>query len=98
MAVRACRVTCRDAQGVEHTVQVTAQSLFEAVAQALRVFRGHDWTDEPNSDSASVVVTIKPVEVEHRVRIRDFQIWLESAPRSPAEMALKRHLPGILGR
>jgi len=78
MAVRTCRVTCRDAQGVEHTVQVTAQSLFEAVAQALRVFREHDWSDEPNSRSANVVVTIKPAEVEHRVRIKDFEAWLGS--------------------
>jgi hypothetical protein len=96
MALRTCKVTCRDAQGIEHTVQVTAQSLFEAVAQALRVFREHDWSDEPNSRSASVVVTIKPAEVEHKVRIRDFQIWLESAPWSPAEMTLKRRLRDIL--
>jgi hypothetical protein len=96
MAVRACRVTCRDAQGIEHTAQVTAQSLFEAVAQALRVFREHEWSDEPNSGSASVVVTIKPAEVEHRVRIKDFQTWLASPPRSPAEMALKRRLQNIL--
>ncbi len=98
MAVRTCRVTSRDARGVEHTVQVTAQSLFEAVAQALRVFREHDWSGEPNSGSASVVVTIKSPEVEHRVRIKDFQTWLESAPKSPAEMALKRRLREILGR
>jgi hypothetical protein len=95
MAVRTCKVTCRDAQGVEHAVQVTAQSLFEAVAQALRVFREHEWSDEPTG-SASVVVTIKPAEVEHRVRIRDFQTWLESAPKSPAEMALKRRLRDII--
>src|ERR1700691_5022420 len=97
MAVRACRVTCRDADGVEHTAQVTAQSLFEAVAQALRVFREHDWSDDP-SGSASLVVTIKPAEVEHRVRIKDFQSWLESAPKGPAEMALKRRLREILTR
>jgi len=97
MAVRTCKVTCRDAQGVEHAVQVTAQSLFEAVAQALRVFRENEWSDEPTG-STSVVVTIKPAEVEHRVRIRDFQTWLESAPKSPAEMALKRRLREILTR
>jgi len=78
-----------------HTAEVTAQSLFEAVAQALRVFREHDWNDEPTG-SASVVVTIKPAEVEYRVRIKDFQSWLDSAPRSPAEMALKRRLRDIL--
>lgn len=97
MAVRTCRVTYRDAQGIEHTVQVTAQSLFEAVAQALRVFREHDWSDDPGG-SASVVVTTKPAEVEHRVRIRDFQNWLESAPKGPAEMELKRRLRNILTR
>jgi hypothetical protein len=32
MAVRTCKVTCRDPQGVEHTVEVSAQSLYEAVA------------------------------------------------------------------
>jgi hypothetical protein len=98
MTVRTCRVTCRDAQGVEHTVQFIAQSLFEAVAQALRVFREPDWSDEPNSASASVVVAIKLAEVEHRVRIKDFQTWLESAPRSPAEMALKSRLRNVLNR
>jgi hypothetical protein len=98
MAVRACRVTCRDAHGVEHTVQVTAQSLFEAVAQALRILREHDWTDDPNGNSASVVATIKPAEVEHTVRIKDFLSWLESAPRGPAEMDLKRRLRNILER
>src|ERR1700722_9818768 len=72
MPVRTCRVTCRDAEGVEHTAEVTAQSLFEAVAQALRVFREHDWSNGPDSGSASVVVSIKEPEVEHRVRIRDF--------------------------
>src|SRR5271165_861174 len=87
MAVRTCKVTYRDADGVEHTAEVTAQSLFEAVAQALHIFREHDWSGEPKSGSASVVVTIKPAEVEHRVRIKDFQTWLESAPKSPAEMA-----------
>jgi hypothetical protein len=42
---------------VEHTAQVTAQSLYEAVAQALRVFREDEWSEGPNRGPASVVVT-----------------------------------------
>ena len=95
VGVRTCRVTCRDAQGVEHTVQVTAQSLYEAVAQALRVFRENDWSDDLNR-GASVSVMIKQPEVEHRVRIQDFENWLESAGRSPVEMALKSRLRAFL--
>ena len=98
MAVRTCRVTCRDTQGVELTVEVTAQSLYEAVAQALRVFREDDWTEDPNRGPASVVVTINQPQVEHRVRIKDFENWLESAGKSPAEMALKSRLRDIIGQ
>lgn len=44
MAVRTCRVSCLDTQGFEHAVEVTAQSLYEAVTQALRVFRENEWS------------------------------------------------------
>jgi hypothetical protein len=70
----------------------------EAVAQALRVFREDDWTEDPNRGPASVVVTINQPQVEHRVRIKDFENWLESAGKSPAEMALKSRLRDIIGR
>jgi hypothetical protein len=43
MAIRACRVTIVDMEGVAHAVEVTAESLFEAVAQGLAAMRGKDW-------------------------------------------------------
>jgi hypothetical protein len=64
----------------------------------LRVFREDDWSEDPNRGPASVVVTIRQSEVEHRVRIKDFENWLDSAGRSPAEMALKSRLRDIIGR
>jgi hypothetical protein len=91
-------VSCRDASGVEHTVEVTAQSLYEAVAQALRVFREDDWTESPERSPSTLAVTIKQPAIEHTVRIRDFENWLDSAGKSPAEMALKSRLRDILRR
>ena len=35
MELKSCRVTVRDMDGVAHTVEVTASTLYEAVAQAL---------------------------------------------------------------
>jgi hypothetical protein len=96
MAVRTCRVTCRDTQGIERTVEVTAQSLYEAVAQALRVFREDDWSEDPDRGPTNVVVTISQPQVEHRVRIKDFENWLDSTGKSPAEMALKSRLRDII--
>ena len=98
MAVRTCKVSCRDAENIEHTVHVTAQTVYEAVAQALRVFREHDWCDRDlRGSAASVVVKIAQPEIEHRVRIRDFASWLESVGKSPAEMVLKNRLREIRG-
>ena len=37
-------------------------------------------------------------EVKHKVRMRDFESWLESAGRTPAEMSLKTRLRELLGR
>ena len=39
MSVRSCRVTIQDVEGVAHTVEVTAESLYEAVAQGLAALR-----------------------------------------------------------
>jgi hypothetical protein len=89
MSLRTCRVSCRDSRDVEHSVEVTAQSLYEAVAQALRVFRENDWREDTERDPAAVIVKVRQPEIEHRVRIGDFENWLDSAGKSPVEMALK---------
>jgi len=46
MALRSCSVSCRDLAGAEHVVEVTAESLYEAVAQALGILRGDLWVEE----------------------------------------------------
>ena len=97
MALRTCRVTCRDLNGVEHSVEVTADSLYEAVAHGLRAFREADWAGDIGHGQTTVTVAVKQPEVEHKVRIRDFEAWLESTGRNPAEMSLKTRLRELLG-
>jgi hypothetical protein len=96
MSLRTCRVSCRDLKGVEHAIEVTADSLYEAVAQALRVFRGSDWVDDLGHGRTTISVIVKNPEVEHKVRVQDFERWLEASPRSPAEMILKNRLRELL--
>ncbi len=98
MALRTCRVTCRDLKDVEHTVEVTADSLYEAVAQGLRAFRDADWASDIGHGLTKISVIVKQPEVEHTVRVKDFESWLESAGRSPAEMSLKTRLRQLLGK
>jgi hypothetical protein len=87
MAVRACKVTCMNPGGVKRAV--SAQSLCEAVAQVLRIFREDAWCNDLWQSAASLVVKISQPAVEHRVYIKDFTNRLDSAGKSPAEMTLK---------
>ncbi len=46
MALKTCEVSCFDLKQVEHTVEVSAGSVYEAVSQALRIFRDNEWVDD----------------------------------------------------
>jgi hypothetical protein len=94
--LRTCKLTYRDLDGIEHTVEVTADSLYEAIAHGLRAFRETDWAADIGRGQTTVTVVVKQPEVEHTVRIRDFESWLESTARSPAEISLKTRLRQLL--
>ena len=64
---------CRDSLDKEHRIEVIAQSVKEAAAQALREFRDIDWCDERDRDPATVVVNVAQPVIKYRVRIRDFE-------------------------
>jgi hypothetical protein len=93
-AVRTCRVTSRHIEGVELTVN----SPYEAVGRGLTAFRDADWAGDIGRGQTTITVVVKQPEVEHRVRMRDFEAWLDSNGRSPAEMALKSRLRELLNK
>src|ERR1700739_4456180 len=89
VGLRKCRVSYCDPNGVENTVEVTATSPYDAVAQGLRVFRDNDWINEVSRGQTTISVAVTHPEVQHKVRVQDFERWLESQGRTPAEMSLK---------
>jgi hypothetical protein len=97
VSFRACTVSCCDLKGTEHAIEVTADSLYEAVAQGLRAFRENDWVDDIGGGQTTITVVVRQPGVEHKVRVRDFEQWLESQGRTPAEMSLKSRLRALLG-
>jgi hypothetical protein len=96
VALRTCQVSCSDLHGVEHAVEVSADTLYEAVAQGLRVFRANEWVNEIGHGRTVITVKVKQPEVEHRVQVGDFNNWLDAYPRSPAEMSLKNRIRELL--
>jgi hypothetical protein len=64
MPLRSCRVTIQDMDGVSHTVEVTAASTYEAVAQGLATLRGNDWVAGIAQGANVVKVSVADVRVE----------------------------------
>ena len=97
MAVRSCRVTIQDMDGVSHTVEVTAATLYEAVAQGLAAIRGSEWVAGIAQGLNVVKVSVADVRVEHEVKLTDFTKWLEKPGGSPREMSDRQRIRSILG-
>ena len=97
MALKACTVIVDDLNDTKHTVDVTAESLYEAVAQALATLRGHEWVGDIGHGLTTAIVKVRHPEVTHVVKIQDFENWLNRGCKSPADMVLKTRLRHMLG-
>lgn len=87
MSLRSCRVAIQDMDGVSHTVEVTAATLYEAVAQGLAAIRGNEWVAGIAEGLNTVKVSVTTVRVEHEVKLLDFTKWLERPGGSPREIS-----------
>ena len=97
MPLRSCRVTIQDMDGVAHTVEVTAATLYEAVAQGLAAIRGNDWVAGIAQGLNAVKVSVADVRVEHEVKLMDFTKWVDRTGGSPREISDRQRIRSILG-
>jgi hypothetical protein len=96
MSLRTCTVNCRGMDGIEHSVSVTAETLYEAVAKAIAIFRTENWVGEIGRGMTSLRITVKNPSVTHEVKMQEFEKWLERSNGSPAEMVLRNKLRSLL--
>jgi|ERR1700683_1619080 len=97
MEVKSCQVTISDMEGIAHTVEVTAATLYEAVAMGLRQLEGNEWVEGIAKGLNTIRVSVRNVQVEHTVTMGEFTKWLERRGGTPAEITRKRKGREILG-
>jgi len=97
MSLRSCRVTVCDMEGVKHSVELTASTLYEAVALGLAAIREQDWAGEIAEGLNTVDVGVTTVPVIHSVRIQDFNKWLSRKGGTPNDISQRNHIRRILG-
>jgi hypothetical protein len=97
VALKACTVIVHDLKDTAHAIDVTAESLYEAVAQALAALRSHEWVGDIGRGLTTVTVKVRHPEITHVVKIQDFENWLNRGCKSPADTVLKMRLREMLG-
>jgi hypothetical protein len=72
-------VTALDPEGVGHTVEVSAESLYEAVALPICALRQDDLSPPPG---LRLRVAVRPPVVEYVAEVRHFEARVNGAARS----------------
>jgi hypothetical protein len=89
LGIQSCTVSFDDGTGIRHSVQVSAESMFEAAALALHIFE-NDGT--PPGPAAHLEMVAQVPVVNHSVSVQRVRDWLNSGGKSPKEQALKSRL------
>ena len=96
--LRKCRVSFTDSEGITHSVEVAAGSLYEAAALAVAEFRQSGFVHSEPGAASKLVVTVEAPTTTHELPLRRLETWLTSSPKSPAEQLLKQRLRELVGR
>ena len=90
-------MTIEDYDGVGHTVEVNAATLYEAVAQGLAALRGREWVSGLPKGHNIIKVAVAEVPGEHQVKVIEFTKWLERTGGSPRDVVQRQKIRSILG-
>jgi hypothetical protein len=62
---------------IEHTIDVTAETLYEAIAAALAALQQDSWVEEIAQGLNTISVLVQQPPVKHEVKMKDFLSWLD---------------------
>jgi hypothetical protein len=96
MAARTCSVTFTDPRGTRHTVDVAADTLYEAAALALSELKRCEWVDVVGP-AARLEVEVRQAATRHEVTPAQVRRWCESGAVNPDERIRKDRVKGLLG-
>jgi hypothetical protein len=96
MTTKACLVSFTGPSGVRHTVEVSADSLYEAAILGLSLLRRDAWVD-PIAPATQLEIEVKHPATIHAVSIIQLRRWVENVTPSPEETLKKRKLKAMLG-
>lgn len=89
-------MTFQDLAGVRHTVEVSAESLYEAAGLALEAFRLAPFIDPDPGPASRLEVQVKSPAVTHTVTVLQLQQWVASGSTDPRDGMRKKRVAASL--
>ena len=95
MPVRVCEVSFKDHHGIRHSVEVDAETLYEAVVFAVNAFRNEPWLGNL-SRGTPLDVEVRARGTKHTVTLDQVERWLAGSGATPGEQSRKVRLKMLL--
>ena len=93
---RTCLVSLTDARGIRHSVEVVAETLFEAAILGLGILRSDTWVEGAVGAATKIEGEVREPATKHAVTLQQIERWLSGATISPNERVKKDRLKGML--
>jgi hypothetical protein len=95
VALRTCTVSFRRPSGIRHSVDVTAESVYEAAALGVSALRRDGWADAL-ALGTELEVQVREPPTCHRITVQQIHRWCDGIAASPDETLKKRRLKQLL--
>ena len=96
MPISNCIVRLKDCHNTEHSVEVYAESLYEAVLRGLSRLQDVVWESDTNETIKRVEVEIHQEPTRHIVDVPELLKWVQEDSMYPAQQTRKAKLRKLL--
>ena len=95
MAARSCSVSFKDVCGIRHTVEVEAESLYEAAVMGVKRLREDPWIEAVGRPTL-LEIQVREPGTTHTISLNQVERWLASTSGGPQALMKKNKLKMIL--
>jgi hypothetical protein len=95
VALRTCTVSFSGPSGMRHSVDVTAESVYEAVALGVSTLRESGWADAVALET-ELEIQVREPPTCHRITVHQIHRRCDGIASSPDETLKKRRLKQLL--
>lgn len=95
VSAKNCRVTFKDLGGISHSVEVTADSVYEAAVLGLKALKRSEWVETIGPGTRLAIQVLEP-PVEHFLYYAQLMTWLDGGATNPADVVKKKKLKLLL--